>query len=101
MDTRIGVAGLDVEVRTFPPEDDAFRSLVADRLRRFHRTRVVDAIPGRLTELLRPAYPAARCVLQSPLAVVERRVLYAYRDGTAVPASSVPAAAEGALLVGR
>jgi hypothetical protein len=100
MDSRIGVLGLPVEVRTFPPEDQAFQSLVAEHLRRFDRTRTVDAIPGRLSELLRPAYPAARCVLQSPLAIVDRRVLYAYRDGAAV-AVSQPPAADQPLLVGR
>jgi hypothetical protein len=93
VNTRLGAFRIHVEVRTFPPEDEPFRKVVADSLPRFDRTRTTDAIPGRLTQLLRRHYPVAQCILQSPLAVAERRVLYVYRDGAAVPASEPEASA--------
>jgi hypothetical protein len=78
----VGVLRTQVEIRTYPRDDEAFQHLVLEQLRRFDRIRHAAAIPARLEGLLQERYPRARSRYQDPLAsTVGMPLLYVFRDG--------------------
>jgi hypothetical protein len=83
----VGVLRTRVEIRTYPRDDEAFRRLVLEQLRRFDRVRHAAAIPARLEVLLQQQYPRARSRYQDPLAASAGiPLLYVFRDGGALGA---------------
>lgn len=81
----VGVLRVKVEIRTYPKDDESFRSLVVASLRRFDRVRHLAAIPARLDGLLETEFPYARSRYQDPLASSSGMpVLYVFRDGALV-----------------
>jgi len=103
----VGAIRVPMEIRTYPRDDEDFRSVVLLRLRRFDRVRDLKAIPGRLERLLGEDFPYARARYQDTLAsTTGTPVLYAFRDGALVaglqpasdaasPSSSVGQASNG------
>ena len=78
----VGVLRTQVEIRTYPRDDEAFQHLVLEQLRRFDRIRHAAAIPARLEALLQEQYPRARSRYQDPLAsTAGTPLLYVFRDG--------------------
>ena len=78
----VGVLRTQVEIRTYPRDDEAFQHLVLEQLRRFDRIRHAAAIPARLETLLQEQYPRARSRYQDPLAsTAGMPLLYVFRDG--------------------
>ena len=78
----VGVLRTQVEIRTYPRDDEAFQHLVLEQLRRFDRIRHAAAIPARLEALLQERYPRARSRYQDPLAsTAAMPLLYVFRDG--------------------
>ena len=78
----VGVLRTQVEIRTYPRDDEAFQHLVLEQLRRFDRIRHAAAIPARLEALLQERYPRARSRYQDPLAsTAGMPLLYVFRDG--------------------
>ena len=78
----VGVLRTQVEIRTYPRDDEAFQHLVLEQLRRFDRIRHAAAIPARLEALLQEQYPRARSRYQDPLAsTAGMPLLYVFRDG--------------------
>jgi hypothetical protein len=78
----VGVLRTQVEIRTYPRDDEAFQLLVLEQLRRFDRIRHAAAIPARLEALLQERYPRARSRYQDPLASTAGiPLLYVFRDG--------------------
>jgi hypothetical protein len=78
----VGVLRTQVEIRTYPRDDEAFQHLVLEQLRRFDRIRHAAAIPARLETLLHEQYPRARSRYQDPLAsTAGMPLLYVFRDG--------------------
>ena|SRR5215203_1476635 len=78
----VGVLRTQVEIRTYPRDDEAFQHTVLEQLRRFDRIRHAAAIPSRLEALLQERYPRARSRYQDPLAsTAGMPLLYVFRDG--------------------
>ena len=78
----VGVLRTQIEIRTYPRDDEAFQHLVLEQLRRFDRVRHAAAIPARLEIVLREWYPRARSRYQDPLASTAGiPLLYVFRDG--------------------
>ena len=76
----VGVLRTQVEIRTYPRDDEAFQHLVLEQLRRFDRIRHAAAIPARLEVLLQDRYPRARSRYQDPLASTAGMPLAARAD---------------------